>query len=107
MIMYVPSLDGEQVLGIWLSIFHLVTPQHENLASAKRYTRSHPDLDQVLVYSYPEKLVTWRNIIECQISSFSSKLDPKIFPSTIYQSVESIDLIDVPEGSIFSSKFPP
>jgi hypothetical protein len=89
------SLDGEQTSGTWLLIFHLETPQKDNLASARRYTKIHPDPDQVPVYSDLEKLVTWRNIREGQISFFSGKLNPEISPSTIHQSVESIDLIDI------------
>jgi hypothetical protein len=70
------SLDGEQALGTWLLIFHLETPHKDNLASTIRYIRSHLDPYQVPVYSDPKNIVTWRNIKERQISSFSGNPNP-------------------------------
>jgi hypothetical protein len=84
-----------------------VTPQKDNLASTKRHTRSHPDPDQVLIYSDPENLVTWRNIREHQTSSYSCNPYLEISPSIIHQNVESIYLTDIPEYFLYSLKSTP
>jgi hypothetical protein len=90
-----------------LLTFHLATPQKENLASTRRYTRSNLDPSQIPVYSDPENLVTWRNIREHHISSSSGNPYLETSPSVVHKSIESIDLIDILVDSHSSSKFPP
>jgi hypothetical protein len=70
------------------------------MASSRRHTRSHPDPDQVPIYSDPENLVTWRNIRERQTSFFSGNPYLEISPSVVHQNVESVDLTDIPEDSL-------
>jgi len=99
-------LDGEQASDIWPFTFYLTTPQKENMVSIRRHTRSNLNPKQVLVYSDPKNLVTWRNVRECQISSPLGNNYLETSPSSIHRSYEYVELVDIPLDIHFSSKFP-
>jgi hypothetical protein len=46
MILQALILDIEKNSDIWLLVFHPTTPQKEDMASNKRYTRSNLDTEQ-------------------------------------------------------------
>jgi hypothetical protein len=77
------------------------------MASNRRYTRRNPDLERTPVYSDPEKLVTWRNIRERQISPSSGNPNLETFPSVVRRGSEYFELIDIPVDSTSSTKLPP
>jgi hypothetical protein len=65
------------------------------MESNRRYTRSNPDPEHTPVYSDPEKLVTWRNIRERQISSPPGNPNLEASHSVVHVGSEYFELVDI------------
>jgi hypothetical protein len=77
------------------------------MASNRRYTRRNPDPEHTPVYSDPEKLVTWRNLRERQISSPPGNPNLETSHFVVHVGSESLELVDIPVDSTSTTKLPP
>jgi hypothetical protein len=76
------------------------------MESNRIYTRRNPDPEHTPVYSDPEKLVTWRNLREHQVSSPPGNPNLGASHSFVHVGSEFLELVDISVDSISTTKLP-
>jgi len=77
------------------------------MASNRRFTKRNPYTERTLVYYELEKLVTCRNLKECQVLSPPGNPNFETFHSIVHVGSEYLELVDIHVDSIYVAKLPP